>query len=314
MDPLEDVLSVTGARAEGASTLTGHGDWALRFPAPAGAKFNSVTSGSCTVRTDEMIEPVGLRAGDAFLVTRPQKFVIATSPHAPEQSASPLFRASRSRTVEVGMPDAPVTTTLIGGSFTFDRRARGLLLNALPPLIYLPAHAPAAASAQHLLRRIDDEAQGGRLAAGVVMERLAVVLLIDMIRFHLSQHPEGASWLKGLTDPIVAAALTAIHTDPAEKWTVQRLAEHAHVARSTLAARFKTIVGQGPLEYLTRWRLEIGAHQLETTNRTIATIASDVGYGSEAAFALAFKRQFGIAPGRHRRRECLVFGVSGSAC
>lgn len=300
MDPLEDELALVGAHGELTSTLIGHGEWALRFPAPAGAKFNSVISGSCTVHTDGLVQPITLRTGDSYLLTRPQEFVLATSAQAREQPASPLFRASHGRNADVGPADQPVTAALIGGSFTFDRRARELLLNELPPIIHLPAHAEGAAMVQHLLTRIDQEGHGGSLGAGIVGQHLAVVLLIDIIRHHLAQNPAGTSWLRGLADPVVAAALQAIHTAPAERWTVQRLADQTHVSRSTFAARFKAIVGIAPLEYVTKWRIEVGAHLLVTTEQTINTIAESVGYGSENAFALAFKRELNIAPGSYR--------------
>lgn len=212
-----------------------------------------------------------------------------------------LFQATSGRSAEVGPADQPVTAALIGGSFTFDRRARELLLDALPPIIHLHAHAESAAMVQHLLSRIDQEARHGRLGAGIVGQHLAVILLIDIIRHHLAQDPHGTGWLHGLSDPVVAVALQAIHAASAERWTVQLLADEAHVSRATLAARFKAVVGLGPLEYLTRWRIEIGAHRLVTTDQTIASIAESVGYGSEAAFALAFKRERGMTPGSYRR-------------
>ncbi|MGW0925838.1 cupin domain-containing protein [Streptomyces sp. NPDC002755] len=301
-DPLVDVLSLVNARGEHASTVIGRGDWALRFPAPAGAKFNAVLAGSCMIDTAGLEHPVTLRAGDSFLLTRPQEFVLATSPDATVQPASPFFRATGGRSAEVGSADQPVTARLVGGSFTFDRRARELLLDVLPPLIHLPAHAEGASMVPHLLSRIDREAVEGGIGANVVTEHLAVVLLIDLIRYHLAHHTEGACWLQGLNDPVVSAALHAIHGNPERRWTVGLLAEAAHVSRSTLAARFKKAVGQGPLEYLTRWRLELGAHRLTATEQTVATIAGAVGYGSEAAFSLAFKREIGTPPGSYRRR------------
>ncbi|MFG2358691.1 cupin domain-containing protein [Streptomyces sp. NPDC048521] len=303
MDPLEDVLALVEVRAERASTLTGRGDWALRFPAPAGAKFNSVLVGSCMLDTPGLDHPLTLRAGDSFLLTRPQEFVLATSPQSSVQPASPLFRVTGGASAEVGSIDQPVTARLVGGSFTFGRRARELLLDALPPVIHLPAHAEGAAMLPHLLSRIDQEARTGGLGANVITEHLAVVLLIDVVRHHLTHHPDQTGWLHGLSDPVVSAALRAMHADPARRWTVRLLADIAHVSRSTLAARFKTAVGQGPLEYLTRWRLELGAHRLTATDQTIATIAGAVGYGSEAAFALAFKRELGTPPGSYRRES-----------
>ena len=144
--------------------------------------------------------------------------------------------------------------------------------------------------------RIDRASRQDRLGARIVTGHLALVMLIDLIRYQLSTGAGGTGWLHGLTDPVTAAALSAIHADPARRWTVQLLAGTVGVSRSTLAARFKAAVGHGPLEYLTRWRLELGAHRLAATDQTISAIASAVGYASEAAFGLAFKRELGTAP------------------
>jgi AraC-like DNA-binding protein len=301
LDPLEIVLAVAGARARLAVTLVGHGDWALRFPAPAGAKFNALLEGSCTVTVDGMA-PVSLRAGDSFLLTRPVEFLLATSATATPQPASPYFRGDSRDGVIVGPATEPLTARLIGGSFEFNRRARELLLDGLPPLIHLPAHADGAGAVQLLLTRIDRELRQDRLGSRVVAEQLALVTLIDLLRYHISSDATGGGLLRGLGEPVTAAALRAIHADPARRWTVQQLADVAQVSRSTLAARFKQTVGQGPLEYLTRWRIELGADRLATTDQTIAAIAQTIGYGSETAFALAFKRHVGQAPGSYRRR------------
>ncbi|MFE2546275.1 AraC family transcriptional regulator [Actinacidiphila glaucinigra] len=302
VDPLEDVLTLADVRAERAATLTGHGDWALRFPPPTGAKFTSVLAGSCTVDTPGLAQPLTLRVGDSFLLTRPQEFVLATSPHADVQPASPVFSTGGSEGAQVGPADQPVTARLVGGSFTFGHRARELLLDTLPALIHLPSHADAASMVPHLLSRIDRETQHRSLGAQVVTEHLALVLLIDAVRHHLADHPNRAGWLRGLSDPVVSAALHAVHADPSRRWTVRLLADTANVSRSTLAARFKAAIGQGPLEYLTRWRLELGAHQLAATEQTVAAIAGTVGYSSESSFALAFKRELGIPPGIYRKR------------
>jgi len=300
-DPLDAVLGLTRARAETVATLRGRGDWAIRFPAPAGAKFNAVLAGSCTVDTAGLPEPVAVRAGDVFVLTRPQEFVLATSPAVAVGPASPHFLASGGRSAEVGPADAPVSAHLIGGSFTFDGRARRLLLDQLPPLVVLPAHAEGASFPPLLLTRIEHEMRRNTPGSTVVAEHLALVLLVEVLRHHALDASQAAGWLRGLDDQVIGVTLRAIHGDPARPWTVKTLAEAAHVSRSTLAARFKRLVGIGPLEYLMRWRLELAAHELVTTGATIATIATRIGYGSEAAFSLAFKRELGATPGAFRR-------------
>lgn len=310
LDPLEDVLALAGTRATSASTVTGRGEWGLRFPAPAGAKFNSVLQGAC-VLTVAGEDPLPLRAGDSFLLTRPEPFVLATSATAEVQPASPFFRdAARSGQAgaQVGPADAPVTARLVGASFRFDRRARQLVLDSLPPVLLLPAHAEGATFVQQTLRRIERELDEERLGARQVAQQLALVMLVDLLRHHAATGQGSVGWLRGLDDAVTAAALRAIHTAPAHRWSVRSLAEAAHVSRSTLAARFKKSVGQGPLEYLTHWRLELGAHRLTTTDQPVATIAQAVGYGSETAFGLAFKRELGQTPGAYRRAAAVGAG------
>ncbi|WP_326834922.1 AraC family transcriptional regulator [Amycolatopsis rhabdoformis] len=300
LDPLEDILSLTGARARLTARLVGHGDWALLFAAPPGAKFNAVLEGTCTLTVDGH-PPLTLRAGDIFLLTRPVDYALATSPTVDVQPAAPYFRPTPAEAAVVGSPTEPVTAGLVGGSFEFDGRARQLLLDGLPPVIHLPGHAEGALSTQQMLTRIDRELRHDRLGSRVVAEQFALVMLIDLLRYHISVGAAGRSWIYGLAEPVTATALRAMHADPARHWTVQQLAEAAHVSRSTLAVRFKQAVGQGPLEYLTRWRLELGADRLAKTDQGIAAIARAVGYGSEGAFSLAFKRMTGQAPGAYRR-------------
>ncbi len=301
LDPVEEILALTGVRAQLVSTLVGHGDWSLVFPAPAGAKFNAVTEGNCVLSVVGE-EPLVLRAGDVFLLTRPVEFVLSTSAKVLPQPAHPYFRGGNRRSAVVGPRTEPVSARLIGGSFVFDGRARQLLLDWLPPLIHLPRNAAGAAAVQRILDRVDREVSDNGFGGRLIAQHLAMIMLVDLLRHLVASGVKGRSWLHGLTEPVTAAALQAMHADPAHPWTVQQLADSAHVSRSTLAARFKKAVGQGPLEYLTQWRVELGADRLAHTEQSIATIARAVGYGSEAAFSLAFKRATGQAPGVYRRQ------------
>jgi AraC-like DNA-binding protein len=81
------------------------------------------------------------------------------------------------------------------------------------------------------------------------------------------------------------------------------LAEASGTSRSVLADRFGQLMGESPLAYLARWRLQLGARKLLTTDRKVLHVASDVGYESEAAFNRAFTRVFGVPPARYRRER-----------
>jgi AraC-like DNA-binding protein len=105
---------------------------------------------------------------------------------------------------------------------------------------------------------------------------------------------------RALHDREVAAALEALHTDPAAPWRVEGLAAQVGLSRATLARRFTALTGQPPMAYLTWWRMTTAAQLLRETDRPLPAVARQIGYGSPFAFSHAFKRHFGRTPGRYR--------------
>jgi transcriptional regulator GlxA family with amidase domain len=141
-------------------------------------------------------------------------------------------------------------------------------------------------------------------------------VFVHVIRAWLDEDPAAAlppSWLSGLRDPVVAAALAAIHAEPARAWTLAALAERTSTSRATLARRFPAVVGETPGGYLTRWRMDLAAQQLRTTAKPVGVIARAVGYTSEYAFNRAFARTCGLAPGRYRTRHHSATGIDRHA-
>jgi transcriptional regulator GlxA family with amidase domain len=106
-----------------------------------------------------------------------------------------------------------------------------------------------------------------------------------------------------LRDPHVGRALTALHASPGDAWTVDGLARAVGLARSSLAERFAALIGEPPMQYLTRWRMQVAAGLLATTHDGVAAIGARVGYASEAAFNRAFKKSVGVPPATWRRRR-----------
>ena len=82
---------------------------------------------------------------------------------------------------------------------------------------------------------------------------------------------------------------------------MEELAHEVALSRSALAERFSTLVGESPIQYLTRWRLALAAQMLRTGKEPIARIAERSGYESEGAFNRAFKREFGMPPAGWRK-------------
>ncbi|MFJ9683152.1 AraC family transcriptional regulator [Streptomyces sp. NPDC101194] len=303
MDPLEDVLTLLETRSHLSVSLAAGGRWAVRFDAPDGVKFNAVRRGSCLLEVDGVDEPIELAEGDCYLLARQRSFTLRSDPDAVPVAAAPLFARAEGGIARAGRGD---DVFLVGGRFSFRAGARELLLDRLPPVIRVPAGTRHAETVQWALAAIDQELTHRQMASTLVAEHLAVVMLVHVLRLHLAHEPHGVSgWLAGLGDPVVATALASLHNDPARAWTVAGLARAAAVSRSTLAARFKATVGQGPLEYLTRWRIELAARQLREGGATLTSIAHSVGYGSESALSVAFKRVRGRSPGDYRKHALM---------
>ena len=138
--------------------------------------------------------------------------------------------------------------------------------------------------------------------ASAMLAKLSEVAFAETLRRYVRGLPaEQTGWLMGARDLEVGRALTLLHQQHAHSWTLAELAHGSGLSRTVLAARFRHFLGESPMAYLTRWRLQLGARALATTSQGVAEIASEVGYESEAAFNRAFKREYGLPPARYRR-------------
>jgi AraC-like DNA-binding protein len=167
-------------------------------------------------------------------------------------------------------------------------------------------------SISHAVERAEAAAPG----SDVILARLAEVLFADTLQRYVMQLPPGRTgWLAGAGDATVGRSLAALHRRPAHPWTLDELAQEAAVSRSALTERFARYLGQSPMAYLADWRLELGAEALRTSSHSVLSIATEVGYESEAAFNRAFKRRFGKPPAQYRRavREQRRAAVARSA-
>ncbi|MCB4771666.1 AraC family transcriptional regulator [Ancylobacter sp. Lp-2] len=303
MDPLSDVLSLLKPKSAISAGLDAGGDWAIAFPPHEGIKFNAVLRGACWVQVDGDAEgesePRRIEAGDCFLLTRGRPFRFATDLALPPVASPTLY----DRAVDgIATCNGGGDFFLVGGRFAFGEAA-GLLLEALPAIVYVPAAAGEQAAVlrwalERLAAELKDRAPGG----GLMAEHLAHIMLLQVLRLWLAMagaKPPG--WLGALADPRLARALAALHGEPGRRWTLAELAGQAGMSRSVFADRFRRAVGQPPLDYLTGWRMRLAAGRLRDTTESIAGIAFALGYRSEAAFSAGFRRFAGVPPGRYRR-------------
>jgi AraC-like DNA-binding protein len=196
------------------------------------------------------------------------------------------------------------TTGFVCGYFGCERHAARLFLAGLPTLIRIDIRGDAAGQwLESSIRHLLCEAASGRPGWMVLLSKMAEALFIEALRRYMEQlPPEQTGWLAGARDPIVGAALALLHQKPCNHWTMAELAAAVGTSRSVLAERFARFLGEPPLTYLARWRLQLAARRLQTTRHTIVRVASDIGYESEAAFNRAFRREFGLPPARYRKK------------
>jgi AraC-like DNA-binding protein len=249
-------------------------------------------------------EPMRLREGDLFVLPQGDAHVLSSAPGM--RAAPDLSKFARPTTplplvYEIG-GGGPERARLVCGFLGCDERPFNPLLAALPPVIHLSAAGADGATAW--LGMLLDVAlkESGRARAGAenVLARLSELMFVEAIRRYLETLPPAQTgWLAGLRDPVVGRALAALHAEPREPWTVERLARVVALSRSVLAERFTEMVGQPPMQYLALWRMQL-ASRLLAEGGPVAAVAEAVGYESEAAFSRAFKKLVGQAPGTWR--------------
>jgi AraC-like DNA-binding protein len=189
-------------------------------------------------------------------------------------------------------------TAVLCGFLGCDRRAFEPLFNSLPPMF----KAALGTQHQNLVQFALAETLDDRPGAACLRVRLAELLFMGALRAYMQTLPADATgWLAGLRDPLVGRALRVLHAQPCRRWTVDELAAAIASSRSVLAERFRNIIGEPPMHYLTRLRMQLAARRLGDSRQSIACVADEVGYDSSAAFQRAFKRCFGVPPAAWRR-------------
>lgn len=279
MDILSDAVAAMRLGIPHSNRTVKHAPWRTHFPAEGNsAGFHVVLRGSCWLLPDGG-NPVHLQIGDVAFMPRSRGHAIADS-------------------TDGGRTEAGAETVLLCGAYLLDGSREHPALAELPDVIHLPArlghHSPLRSAIDLLGHEVETREGSGAIAP------LLEALLLFMLRAWHEAHPADSGWVAALRDPAIQAALEAIHAEPAEPWTVQSLAARAGLSRSVFAQRFTAVLGTGPLTYLTWWRMTGAARLMRETDLLLRVVAERSGYTSEYAFAKAFKREFGVAPGRFR--------------
>lgn len=277
--------------------------------APHVIEYHVVVSGNCWGGL--IGEPgIQLQAGDIIAFPQGDAHVMSSAngargPASVEPHAQAALQRLPIRVDLGGTGKDPVN--LVCGFLACDARPFNPLLDALPKVIVIRkgsgnTHANVL---DHFISMALAESQAPRPGGEVVLARLSELMFVEVIREYVrtSTPSPRAGWLAGLRDSLVGRVLSALHEKPAHPWTLDALADHAGASRSALVQRFVDHVGVPPMQYLAQWRMQLAANLLRTCHpMTLAQIAGEVGYGSEAAFSRAFKKIVGVSPAIWRLR------------
>ena len=303
MDPLSEVISFLELRNYLVGGFEAGGDWSIRFDPFNGVKCYAVTSGVCWLAVEGAGEPVLFKQGDCLLLPRGSPFRVASDPALPPEDWKRHFLGAREGAL-VRLNDGGGVTVL-GGHFQLAGAQADMLLGMLPPVVHLRSEIDCA-TLRWAIDRMRQERVDPKPGGFLIVQQLVTMIFVQALRLHLDEG-KGVGWLFALSDKHVGAAIAAIHREPGRRWTVAALALEVGMSRSGFAARFGQLVGDGPIEYLTRWRMLLAGRSL-SRGEPIGAIARSLGYESESAFSTAFKRVMGSTPRYHARLAAVATG------
>jgi AraC-like DNA-binding protein len=301
-DTLSDALMKMRLKSTAAGVFDAAGKWAIDYPAFEGFKLQVLLKGEGYVVSEKRSEVLHMKAGDCVLITGRNPLVLA----------SDLTTKKRIKMEDLVSIKKNGVMTINGGGkflsigmhFQFDGHLPKLLFGSLPSFIHIPEHLDQAAVLRWSLERFKAEFFGDNVGRSLVLNHLTPIMLLQLLRIHLAAMPSSErNWLVAISDPKMSRVFDAIHSRYQRAWSLDELAAVAGLSRSGFALSFKKKVGIAPMDYLTNWRMQIASDLLCTGDHTIAAIANMIGYESESAFSLAFKRVVKIRPGAYQKTK-----------
>src|SRR5215813_15151228 len=317
MDVLSEVLKVI--KLEGAIFYNAEyaAPWSFRAPpsrvvvpyfAQRGGHvifYHLLTEGQCVTRLDDG-EQVAVSAGEVVIFPHGDAHIMSSGPGVnPVDYENLLHRILGEGLTSARLGGGGEVTRFVCGYMSCDSQLSNALLGGLPPILKVPIRDDDVGQGLETCIRLS---VGMACAAGAgseaVLSKLSEVLFVEALRRYILNAPsEQTGWLAAARDPEVGKTLALLHRKPAEPWTIATLAREVGISRAVLAARFRHYMGEPPMSYLTRWRLQLGARMLKSSSRSVAEIAEEVGYESEPAFNRAFKLEFEVPPARYRNNS-----------
>jgi AraC-like DNA-binding protein len=300
-DLLSEVLQdLRLARASyGRSELTA--PWGIEIPFKEGVRFHFVAEGECWMLT-ECHRPIHMAPGDVILLPHGTGHVIADKPirrPLPLAEVGPELIGNSTYKLSAGGGGA--RSLIVCCTIGFDGPTAHPLVQLLPEVLHVRGSEVSDPMLPALLDMMAQEVIQPKIGSATIMARFADIVMTRIIRAWVETRPtELTGWLAAVEDPHIGAALAGIHRRPGHNWSVESLAALAGMSRSKFSERFASLLDLSPARYLLQWRMRLAAAWLKSGDLTVAQMAAELGYESEASFSRAFKRFMGISPGAAR--------------
>jgi AraC-like DNA-binding protein len=308
MDPLSEVFGSMRIQEAIYTRLEATSPWGFHYQGDTvpRIRFGLMVRGSALLKFKNERQAISLSAGDVFIfILSGEAFTLVDHPRSPVADYRELRKLEVDCVIRYGGGGA--LTTLVSGSFRMSAFEAPLISTILPRYLHLRLDKNRSHAFQSVLDLLAAETAQPGIASSRLISCLYESLFVYAIRAYASSSaapPKG--WLAAMSDKHLSKAIQAMHAGFDRSWSVESLAREARMSRSAFALKFKTVLGQTPLEYLTQWRVHKAGTMIRSNHASFSEVASAVGYGSESSFSRVFRRETGVAPREYRRKSALL--------
>jgi AraC-like DNA-binding protein len=307
MDPLSEVFGSMRIQDAIYTRLEATAPWGFHYPGDTvpRIRFGLMVRGSAVLKFKNQRQAIPLSAGDVFIfILSNEPFTLVDHPRSRVADYRELRRLEVDCVIHHGGGGA--LTTLVSGSFGMSAFEAPLISKILPRHLHLRLEQNRTHAFQSVLDLLAAETAQPGIASSRLISCLYESLFVYAIRaFASSSTAPPKGWLAALSDKHLSKAIEAMHGGPDRDWSVESLAREARMSRSAFALKFKTVLDQTPLEYLTQWRMYKAGGMIRSNHTSFSEVASAVGYASESSFSRVFRREMGVAPREYRRKSAL---------
>ena len=311
LDPLSEVFGSMRIHDAIYARLEATAPWGFRYSGDTGPRirFALLVRGSALLKFKNQRQAIPLSSGDVFIfILSDEPFTVVDHPRSAIVDYKELRKIERGNVIHYG-GGGPLTT-VVSGSFGMSAFGAPLISKILPRYLHLRLEQNRSHAFQSVLDLLAAETAQPGIASSSLISCLYESLFVYAIRAYANSSaapPKG--WLAAMSDEHLSKAIEAMHSGLDESWSVALLAREARMSRSAFALKFRTVLGQTPLEYLTQWRMYRAGAMIRSNNMSFSEVASAIGYGSESSFSRVFRREMGVAPREYRRK----YGVPESS-